>query len=88
MLDLRHNTGGNNMLLAPFLDALASVTIGPNALRLYVLTSRGTFSAAQNLINRLERRVPGARFAGEPSMSSPNFTGEDRPLPPASPPRR
>jgi hypothetical protein len=80
IVDVRHNNGGNNTLLDPLLDALERfATRGPGR-RLYVLTSRTTFSAAQNFINRLERRVPGVTFAGEPSMSSPNFTGEDAPL--------
>lgn len=77
IVDVRHNTGGNNLLLAPLVETIASFASASPARRVYVLTSRSTFSAAQNFINRLERRVPTAIFAGEPSMSSPNFTGED-----------
>lgn len=44
------------------------------------MTGRATFSAAQNFINRLERRLPAMIVAGEPSMSSPDFTGEDNPV--------
>jgi hypothetical protein len=76
IVDVRHNNGGNNLLLAPLIDVLASFAESPDR-RIYVITSRATFSAAQNFINRLERRVPRTIFAGEPSMSSPNFTGED-----------
>jgi hypothetical protein len=79
IVDVRHNNGGNNMLLAPLVDAIATYAATPGA-RVFVLTGRTTFSAAQNFINRLERRVPSATFAGEPSMSSPNFTGEDNPV--------
>jgi hypothetical protein len=80
IVDVRHNNGGNNQLLEPLLQAVAAFASGETDRRLYVLTSRATFSAAQNFITRLERRVPGAVFAGEPSMSSPNFTGEDNPV--------
>ena len=81
IVDVRHNSGGNNMLLAPLIDTIAGFASGSRERGLYVLTGRSTFSAAQNFINRLERRVPSAIFAGEPSMSSPNFTGEDNPVP-------
>ncbi|RPH39021.1 MAG: hypothetical protein EHM91_12970 [Planctomycetota bacterium] len=80
IVDLRHNNGGNNQLLAPLLEAIREFAASSPERRVYVLTSRTTFSAAQNFINRLERQVPGAIFAGEPSMSSPNFTGEDNPV--------
>jgi hypothetical protein len=80
IIDVRHNNGGNNMLLGPLLDTISAFASGSSNRRLYVITSRVTFSAAQNFINRLERRVPSVIFAGEPSMSSPNFTGEDNPI--------
>lgn len=80
VIDVRHNNGGNNLLLAPLLDAVARFAAGGRGRRVYVLTGRATFSAAQNFITRLERRVPGTVFAGEPSMASPNFTGEDNPV--------
>lgn len=80
IVDLRHNTGGNNQLLAPLLDVLTRFAADTANHRLCVLTSRSTFSAAQNFINRLEQRAPHAVFAGEASMSSPNFTGEDNPV--------
>jgi hypothetical protein len=47
--------------------------------RLWVLTSRTTFSAAQNFINQVERWTD-ATFVGEPSGSKPNFAGEDTEL--------
>jgi len=81
VVDVRHNTGGNNRLLDPLLATLGAWADEVQSRSLYVLTSRSTFSAAQNFINRLERRVPRTVFAGEPSMSSPNFTGEDFPVP-------
>jgi hypothetical protein len=80
IVDVRHNSGGNNGLLGPLLDSIRDFAAGSPARHVFVLTSRTTFSAAQNFINRIERQVPGAVFAGEPSMSSPNFTGEDNPI--------
>lgn len=80
VVDVRHNTGGNNQLIGPLIDAIAAFADADPARRVVVLTGRATFSAAQNFINRVERRVPRTRFAGEPSMSSPNFTGEDNPV--------
>lgn len=80
IVDVRHNNGGNNTLLEPLLIVLADYANLAPRRRIYVITSRTTFSAAQNFINRLERRVASVTFAGEPSMSSPNFTGEDTPL--------
>lgn len=79
IVDVRHNFGGNNRLLEPMLATIAGFAASPGR-RVYVLTSRTTFSAAQNFITRLERRLPSAVFAGEPSMSRPNFTGEDNPV--------
>jgi hypothetical protein len=44
-----------------------------------VITARDTFSAAQNLLNRLERWTSPV-VVGEPSSSRPNFVGEDTEL--------
>jgi hypothetical protein len=76
IVDVRHNNGGNNGLLAPLIESLAAFERAREGNRIFVVTSRATFSAAQNFITRLER-VAHPEFAGEPSMSSPNFTGED-----------
>ena len=80
VIDVRHNPGGNNQLLEPLLTTITDWAKADSSRVVYALTSRSTFSAAQNFINRLERRVPRTVFAGEPSMSSPNFTGEDFPV--------
>lgn len=79
IMDVRHNNGGDNTLLEPLLRAVVDFGALPGH-RVYVITGRTTFSAAQNFINRLERRLPTMIVAGEPSMSSPNFTGEDNPV--------
>ena len=75
VVDVRHNNGGNNGLLRPLVRALVEFDASPEH-RVFVVTGRNTFSAAQNFINRVERLVD-AVFVGEPSSSSPNFTGEE-----------
>jgi len=76
IVDVRHNTGGNARLLNPLLRTLIHFeTTRPDA-RLFVLTSRSTYSAAQIFINEVAR-LTNAIFVGEPSSSSPSFIGED-----------
>lgn len=79
VLDLRHNQGGNSFLLPPLVRAIAHFKdVSPHN-EVYVLTSRWTFSAAQNLANALDRWIEPL-FVGEPTGSSPSFTGEDGPF--------
>lgn len=76
VLDVRHNNGGNSHLFPPLLEVLQRYDAASQMERLYVLTGRNTFSAAQNFIAQLDRRTR-AIFAGEPSSSKPNFVGEE-----------
>jgi len=78
IVDLRRNNGGNNALNRPLVRALVAFDMVPGH-RLWVLTSRTTFSAAQNFLNNVERWTD-ATFVGEPSGSKPNFAGEDTEL--------
>lgn len=79
VLDLRANGGGNTFLTTPLLHGLiASPGINRRG-RLFVITGRGTFSAAQNLTTLLGRHTE-AIFVGEPTGSRPNFTGETAPF--------
>jgi tetratricopeptide (TPR) repeat protein len=79
VLDLRANGGGNTFLTTPLLHGLfASPGINRRG-RLFVITGRGTFSAAQNLTTLLARHTE-AIFVGEPTGSRPNFTGETAPF--------
>jgi tetratricopeptide (TPR) repeat protein len=75
VLDLRWNGGGNTFLALPLLHAL----IRRPDLPVYVITGRNTFSAAQNTATYLSVHT-GAVFVGEPTGSSPNFTGETMPF--------
>jgi C-terminal processing protease CtpA/Prc len=79
VIDVRHNNGGNNRLLRPLLQQLIAFEQASADNRIFVITGRNTFSAAQNFINRLERWTD-AVFVGEPSASSPNFVGEETPF--------
>ena len=79
ILDVRHNNGGNSYLYPPIIDALIAWESVVPAGKLYVLTGRNTFSAAQNFIAQLDRRTR-AIFVGEPSSSKPNFVGEENDL--------
>ena len=74
IVDIRHNNGGNNGLLKQLLNNLVLFD-NENDTNIYVITSKNTFSAAQNFINRVEL-LTDAIFVGEPSSSSPNFVGE------------
>lgn len=78
IVDVRHNGGGNSYLYPPLVRAIAAFQdLGPDR-RIFVLTSRHTFSAAQNFVTLIDR-LTNAIFAGEPTGSSPKFTGESPP---------
>jgi tetratricopeptide (TPR) repeat protein len=75
VLDLRWNGGGNTFLTQPLLHRLIGCRKVNRPGGLFVIIGRQTFSAAQNTATAIERHTH-AIFTGEPSGSSPNFTGE------------
>ncbi len=76
-LDLRLNRGGNGSLNRPLvLSLIRARKLGP-AGSLFVLIGRSTFSAAQFLVNELERYT-NALFVGEPSGGKANSYGDSR----------
>jgi hypothetical protein len=76
VIDLRHNTGGDNTLLRPLLvDLIRAKTNFRGGL--YVIISPMTFSAAQNFINRLENYTE-VIFIGAPTGNNVNFYGDPR----------
>ncbi|WP_422365083.1 tetratricopeptide repeat protein [Pelagibius sp.] len=75
IIDLRHNGGGNNGLNLPLVRLAIVHEEASSENRVFVITGRNTFSAAQNLVNQLERMTE-AVFVGEETSSKPNFTGE------------
>lgn len=74
ILDLRRNGGGDNYLGEPLRKRLAAGRFN-RAGGIYVLIGPATFSAAQNLANRLERETV-AMFVGEPTGGAPNHYGD------------
>lgn len=77
VLDLRLNRGGNGILNTPLLVSLikARKLDGPG--KLFTIIGRSTFSAAQFLVNDLERYTQ-AVFVGEPSGGKLNSYGDSR----------
>jgi hypothetical protein len=75
VLDLRWNGGGNTFLTQPLLHGLIGCRKVNRPGGLFVIIGRQTFSAAQNTATAIERHTH-AIFVGEPTGSSPNFTGE------------
>jgi len=79
VLDLRLNRGGNGGLLAPLERGLLRRPKVNTRGRLFVLMSRATFSAAQFLLDDLQK-FSEATFVGEPSGSKGNTYGDSRQL--------
>jgi hypothetical protein len=78
IVDVRRNNGGDSGFNRSLIRALIGFDL-QSGHRIWVLTSRTTFSAAQNFISEVESWTD-AIFVGEPSGSKPNFTGEDTEL--------
>ena len=74
IIDIRMNKGGNTTLEWPFLYKLIASPLNQRG-RLFVIIGRRTWSAAQNFATYLDFHTT-AIFVGEPTGSSPNFTGE------------
>lgn len=76
VVDIRHNPGGNNQTLGPFLSLVEDrAALGPCAVA--ILIGRQTFSAAANFATMIEQRTD-ARFYGEPTGGRPNLYGDVR----------
>lgn len=77
VLDLRLNRGGNGNFVPAIVRTLVKARPLDMDGRLFVLTGRATFSAAQFLVNDLERMTE-AVFVGEPTGGKPNSYGDSR----------
>jgi tetratricopeptide (TPR) repeat protein len=78
VLDLRFNGGGNNTLNRAVVIDLIKSRLNRRG-KFFVIIGRETFSAAQNLVNLLERYTE-ATFVGEPTAAHPNHYGDNRPF--------
>ena len=77
VIDLRGNPGGNNFLIDPVVrGAIARPALWKPG-HLFVLIDARTFSAAQNLVNAMERWTP-AVFVGEPTGAAPSSYGDSK----------
>jgi tetratricopeptide (TPR) repeat protein len=74
VLDLRWNGGGNNFLNKPLVVGLIKSKVDAPG-KLFTIISRHTFSAAQNLVNELEKYT-NTIFVGEPTGENVNFYGD------------
>ncbi|HET6637543.1 MAG TPA: hypothetical protein VFH82_02030 [Gemmatimonadota bacterium] len=74
ILDLRHNNGGDNFTIWPIVRLVGWHEMEGG--RTWAIVSRNTFSAAQDLVNFLDRTT-ATHFVGEESGSKPIFVGED-----------
>ncbi len=78
VLDLRVNGGGNNFLNLPIVKGVIRSKIDERG-KFFTIIGRETFSAAQNLVNQLEKYT-NVIFVGEPTGARPNSYGEARSL--------
>ena len=77
ILDLRLNRGGNGSLLRPLVTSIIKARKVDQPGKLFAIIGRSTWSAAQFLVNDLERYT-NAIFVGEPSGSKANIYGDSR----------
>lgn len=75
ILDVRLNEGGNSFYNMPLLLGIIKSEKINRRGHLFTIIGRGTFSAAQNLVNELERYT-NTLFVGEPGGAKPNFYGD------------
>lgn len=74
VLDMRNNGGGNNYLNRPLLLGILKSKLDQRG-KLFTIIGRRTFSAAQNLINELDK-YSNTIFVGEPTGENVNFYGD------------
>ena len=79
VMDVRLNGGGNNYLLKPIITGIIETKKINQEGKLFVILGRNTFSACQNLVNRLDNYT-NAIFVGEPTSENVNFYGDAGPV--------
>jgi len=79
ILDVRDNSGGEGMLNYGVVKEIIRRPAIDRPGGLFVIIGRRTFSAAQDLVHKLDLWTD-AIFIGEPTGSSPRFWGDHRPF--------
>jgi hypothetical protein len=79
IVDLRLNGGGNSYLFPPLIKMMIVFREASPDNRVFAITGRHTFSAAQNFTVAIDQWVV-ATFVGEPTGSRINFVGESSPF--------
>jgi hypothetical protein len=79
VLDVRANLGGNSFFNLPLVTGLIRRTRVDQKGRLFAIIGRNTYSAAQNLVNELERYTQ-VTFVGEPTGAPPASFGDHVPV--------
>ena len=77
VLDLRTNSGGNNYLNKPVITSIIRSEKINQKGKFFCILGRRTFSAAQNLVNELEKYTE-VTFVGEPTSENVNFYGDTK----------
>lgn len=79
IVDMRHNTGGDNHFYPPLLHLLQQNETLNRPDKFYVVIGRMTLSAAVNFVTELEQSVHPI-FVGEPTGAPPNVYADARPI--------
>jgi tetratricopeptide (TPR) repeat protein len=77
VLDIRTNSGGNNYLNKNIITSIIASRKINHKGKFFCIIGRRTFSAAQNLVNELEKYTE-VTFVGEPTSENVNFYGDTR----------
>ncbi len=77
ILDVRTNGGGNNTLNKPIITGIVKSRKINQKGKFFCIIGRRTFSAAQNLVNEIEKNTE-VIFVGEPTSENVNFYGDTR----------
>ena len=79
ILDVRDNIGGESFFNRQLVLGIVRRPALDRRGAFFTVIGRGTYSAAQNLVNELERYT-NVTFVGEPTGSPPAFFGDHNPL--------
>jgi hypothetical protein len=75
IIDLRHNSGGNSMIINPFLSSISDLAAEKPEIKIYVIIGRDTFSSGVMAAIDIAKKVD-VTLIGECTGGSPNMYGE------------